>query len=41
MDLKAMVATNMDEIGLLIDSIDKNGFLRFRRISGWNEVVFS
>lgn len=41
MDLKAMVATNMDEIGLPIDSIDKNGFLRFRRISGWNEVVFS
>ncbi len=38
-DLKAMVAAHMDEIGLLIDSIDKNGFLRFRAIGGWNEVT--
>ena len=38
-DLKAMVAAHMDEIGLLIDNIDKNGFLRFRAIGGWNEVT--
>jgi len=38
-DLKAMVAAHMDEIGLLIDSIDKNGFLRFRGVGGWNEVT--
>ena len=38
-DLRAMVAAHIDEIGLLIDSIDKNGFLRFRAIGGWNEVT--
>mgnify|MGYP001772763526 FL=1 len=38
-DLKVMIAAHMDEIGLLIDSIDKNGFLRFRGIGGWNEVT--
>ncbi len=38
-DLKAMVAAHMDEIGLLIDNIDRNGFLRFRAIGGWNEVT--
>lgn len=38
-DLKAMVAAHIDEIGLLIDNIDKNGFLRFRAIGGWNEVT--
>ncbi|MFB6469890.1 MAG: M42 family metallopeptidase [Vulcanisaeta sp. AZ3] len=38
-DLKAMVAAHMDEIGLLIDNIDKNGVLWFRAIGGWNEVT--
>ncbi|MGC8569944.1 MAG: M42 family metallopeptidase [Caldivirga sp.] len=38
-DLKVMVAAHMDEIGLMIDSIDRNGFLRFRGIGGWNEVT--
>lgn len=38
-DLKVMVAAHMDEIGLLIDNIDKGGFLRFRAIGGWNEVT--
>ncbi|WP_069806519.1 M42 family metallopeptidase [Vulcanisaeta thermophila] len=38
-DLRAMVAAHMDEIGLLIDSIEKNGFLRFRGVGGWNEVT--
>lgn len=38
-DLKAMVAAHMDEIGLMVDEIDNNGFLRFRGIGGWNEVT--
>ncbi len=38
-DLKAMVAAHIDEIGLMIDHIEKNGFLRFRPIGGWSEVT--
>ena len=38
-DLKAMVAAHMDEVGLMIDYVDNNGFLRFRGIGGWNEVT--
>lgn len=36
-DLKVMIAAHMDEIGLIIDKIEKNGFLRFRPIGGWTE----
>lgn len=36
---RAMVAAHMDEIGLVVDHIDKEGFLRFRPIGGWNEVT--
>ncbi|MDP7976624.1 MAG: M42 family metallopeptidase [TACK group archaeon] len=35
----AMVAAHMDEIGLLVDRVEENGFLRFRGIGGWNEVT--
>ncbi|MFB6489714.1 MAG: M42 family metallopeptidase [Thermoproteus sp. AZ2] len=38
-DIKAMVAAHMDEIGLMIDGVEKDGFLRFRAIGGWNEVT--
>ncbi|MEL9989814.1 MAG: M42 family metallopeptidase [Thermoproteus sp.] len=36
---RAMVAAHMDEIGLVVDHVDKNGFLRIRPIGGWNEVT--
>ncbi|MEM1616231.1 M42 family metallopeptidase [Pyrobaculum sp.] len=36
---KALVAAHIDEIGLVVDHIDKEGFLRFRPIGGWNEVT--
>jgi len=36
-DNKIMLAAHMDEIGLIIDKIEKNGFLRFRPIGGWTE----
>jgi len=32
---KLMIATHMDEIGIMINSIDKNGFLYFTTIGGW------
>jgi Cellulase M and related proteins len=40
-DYRAMVAAHMDEIGLIVDYIDKEGFLRFRPIGGWNEVTLA
>ncbi len=36
-DNKLMIAAHMDEIGLIIDKVEKNGFLRFRPIGGWTE----
>ncbi len=36
-DEKVMIAAHMDEIGLMIDKIEKNGLLRFRPIGGWTE----
>ncbi|MGB9705571.1 MAG: M42 family metallopeptidase [Pyrobaculum sp.] len=36
---RAMVAAHIDEIGLVVDHIDKEGFLRFRPVGGWNEVT--
>ena len=38
-DIKVMIAAHMDEIGLMIDKVDKNGFLRFRQIGGWTEAA--
>ena len=35
---KFMIAAHMDEIGLIIDNIDRHGFLRFRQIGGWSEL---
>ncbi len=37
----AMVAAHMDEIGLVVDYIDKEGFLRIRPIGGWSEVTLA
>ncbi len=34
-DGKLMIAAHIDEIGLMINSIDKNGFLYFTPIGGW------
>ncbi|ABP50050.1 MAG: M42 family metallopeptidase [Pyrobaculum sp.] len=38
-DYRAMVAAHIDEIGLVVDHIEKEGYLRFRPIGGWNEVT--
>ena len=40
-DYRAMVAAHMDEIGLIVDYIDKDGFLRIRPIGGWSEVTLA
>ena len=40
-DYRAMVAAHMDEIGLVVDYIDKDGFLRIRPIGGWSEVTLA
>ncbi len=36
---KVMVAAHMDEIGLMINNIGKNGFLRFVPIGGWSDRI--
>ena len=36
---RVMVAAHMDEIGLFIDSIDSNGFVKFRKIGGIDDRV--
>jgi Cellulase M and related proteins len=40
-DYRAMAAAHMDEIGLIVDYIDKEGFLRIRPIGGWSEVTLA
>jgi putative aminopeptidase FrvX len=40
-DYRAMVAAHMDEIGLVVDYIDKEGFLRIRPIGEWSEVTLA
>ncbi len=40
-DYRSMVAAHMDEIGLIVDYIDKDGFLRTRIIGGWSEVTLA
>jgi putative aminopeptidase FrvX len=36
---KFMVAAHMDEIGLMVRHIDKNGFIYFATIGGWNDRI--
>jgi endoglucanase len=36
---KVMIAAHMDEIGLMINAITSDGFLRFVPIGGWNERI--
>ncbi len=36
---KVMLAAHMDEIGLMIKHVDKNGFLRFAPIGGWVDRI--
>jgi endoglucanase len=40
-DYRAMAAAHMDEIALIVDYIDKDGFLRIRPIGGWSEVTLA
>jgi len=39
-DLRIMLAGHIDEIGLQIHQIDKDGFLWFRGLGGWDMQVF-
>ncbi len=34
-DYKIMIASHMDEIGLIVQYIDENGFIRFVTLGGW------
>ncbi len=36
---RVMLAGHMDEIGLMVSNIEKNGFLRVQPVGGWNTVV--
>jgi len=36
---KVMIAAHMDEIGLMITHIEKNGFLRFTGVGGWSDRI--
>lgn len=36
---KLMIAAHMDEIGLMINHITKQGFLKFIPIGGWNPII--
>lgn len=38
-EYRVMLAAHMDEIGLIVDHVDKNGFLRVKPMGGWNEVT--
>ncbi len=38
-DVTVMVAAHMDEIGFMINYIEKKGFLRFLPIGGWNPQI--
>ena len=40
-DYMTMAAAHMDEIGLVVDYIDKEGFLRVRPIGGWSDVTLT
>ena len=34
-----MIAAHMDEIGLMVKSIDENGFIKFTKIGGWYDPI--
>jgi len=34
-----MIAAHMDEIGLMVKSIDENGFIKFTKIGGWYDAT--
>ena len=34
-DFKVMIASHMDEIGLMVQYIDENGFIKFVGLGGW------
>ena len=36
---KVMLAAHMDEVGLMVKHIDKDGFLRFETVGGWDERI--
>lgn len=36
---KVMIAAHIDEIGLMVSSIDKNGFIKFQPVGGWNPII--
>ena len=38
---RAVAAAHMDEIGLVIDYVDKEVFLRLRPIGGWSDVTLT
>ena len=39
---KIMIAGHMDEVGLLVTQIDKDGFVRFQTLGGWyNQVMLA
>ncbi len=38
-DTSVMLSAHMDEIGLMVKSIDKNGFIRFTKFGGWYDAV--
>lgn len=41
-DFKIMLAAHMDEIGLMVQYVDENGFIRFVAVGGWfNPVLVS
>jgi len=41
-DFKFMIASHMDEIGLMVQHIDEKGFLKFVHVGGWfNPVLYT
>jgi len=36
---RLMIAAHMDEIGLMVSHISKNGFIYFRPVGGWNALI--